>query len=112
MREALSDLIEVFGFQARAFESSESFLAAWTLGSFACLVTDLNLSGESGVQLRQRLQVLEPSLPVIIISAQDDPGARALALSCGAIAYLTKPINAQVLLGHLTLALGRATPPA
>jgi len=107
MREAFSDLIEVFGFQVQAFDSSESFLAARKPGLFACLVTDLNLSGESGVQLRQRLTALEPGLPVIIISARDDPGARALALSCGAFAYLTKPINDWVLLQHLMLALGQ-----
>jgi len=112
MREALSDLIEVFGFRVQAFDSSESFLAVRTPGAYTCLVTDLNLSGESGVQLRQRLTALEPSLPVIIISAQDDPGARTVALSCGAFAYLTKPINDRVLLQHLTLALGQRTSPA
>ena len=112
MRDALADLIEVFGFEARAFGSSESFLAAHAPGLFGCLITDLNLPGESGLQLRQRLRALEPSLPVIIISAQANPAASALALSCGAFAYLTKPINDQVLLQHLTLALGQATPRA
>jgi len=111
MRDALADLIEVFGFEARAFDSSESFLAAHTPGLFGCLITDLNLLGESGLQLRQRLQTLEPLLPVIIISAQANPVARALALAGGALAYLTKPINDQVLLQHLTHALGPATRP-
>src|SRR5262245_478071 len=106
MRDALADLIEVFGFEAQTFDSSESFLAAHASGLFGCLITDLNLLGESGLQLRQRLHVLEPQLPVIIISAQASPASRALALGCGALAYLTKPINDQVLLQHLTLALG------
>jgi two-component system, LuxR family, response regulator FixJ len=108
MRDALADLIEVFGFEARAFDSSESFLAAHAPGLFGCLVTDLNLAGESGLQLQQRLLALEPSLPVIVISAQASPDARALALDCGALAYLTKPINDQVLLRHLVQALGPA----
>jgi FixJ family two-component response regulator len=107
MRDALADLIEVFGFEAHAFDSSESFLVAHAPGRFGCLISDLNLPGESGVQLRRRLHTLEPSLPVIIISAQASPAARALALGCGALAYLTKPINDQLLLQHLTLALGR-----
>jgi FixJ family two-component response regulator len=110
MRDALTDLIEVFGFEARAFDSSESFLTAHAPGLFGCLITDLNLLGESGLQLRRRLHALDPSLPVIIISAQTNPGARVLALACGALAYLTKPVNDQVLLHHLNLAL--ATPPA
>jgi FixJ family two-component response regulator len=112
LREALADLIEVFGYQAAAFGSGESFLAAHAPGRFGCLITDLNLMGESGVQLRQRLETVEPSLPVIIISAQTDAAARARALRAGAHAYLTKPIKDQVLLRHLISALGRAAPQA
>jgi FixJ family two-component response regulator len=112
MREALADLVEVFGFERRAFDSSEDFLAAHVPGLFGCLITDLNLRGEDGLELQQRLKVLEPPLPVIIISAQTDSYARERALRSGALAYLTKPINDQVLLGHLMSALGRATPPA
>lgn len=112
MREALVDLMEVFGFAARAFDSGETFLRAHAPGRFGCLITDLNLNGESGLQVQQRLRAVEPSLPVIVISAQADSSARALALASGALAYLTKPINDQVLLAHLTQALGRTTPSA
>ena len=112
MREALADLIEVLGFETRAFDSSESFLSAHAAGLFGCLVTDLNLPGESGLQLQRRLQVIEPRLPVIIVSAQVNPVACDLALTAGAAAYLTKPINDQLLLQHLTLALGRTLPRA
>ena len=107
MREALSELIEVFDFACMAFDGSESFLAAHARGRFAGLVTDLNLLGESGLQLQQRLRTLDPGLPVIIISAQTDPATRARVLASGALAYLTKPINDKVLLRHLTAALGR-----
>lgn len=111
VREALSDLLEVFDFECRAFDGSESFLAAHVPGVFSCLVTDLNLLGASGLQLLERLRVLEPGLPVIVISAQWDPALRAQALRSGAIAYLTKPLNDQVLLRHLVAALGRGAPP-
>lgn len=110
MRESLADLIEVWGFEAQTFDSSESFLALHVPGRFGCLITDLNLVGESGLQLRQRLQALEPSLPVIMISAQADSAARAMALACGSLAYLTKPINHQLLYEHLVQALGPKTP--
>jgi FixJ family two-component response regulator len=108
MREALVELVESFGFQGRAYASGESFLAAHAPGLFSCLVTDLNLLGESGLRLQQRLDALEPSLPVIIVSAEADPAVRAQALRSGALAYLTKPVNEQVLLRHLISALGRA----
>jgi len=111
MREALSELIEVFDFACLTFDGSESFLAAHAPGRFAGLVTDLNLLGESGLQLQQRLKTLDPALPVIIISAQTDLATRTRALASGALAYLTKPINDQVLLRHLNAALaqGRGT---
>jgi len=111
MREALAELIEVFDFACLTFDGSESFLAAHAPGRFAGLVTDLNLLGESGLQLQQRLKTLDPALPVIIISAQADLATRTRALASGAMAYLTKPINDQVLLGRLNAALawGRET---
>lgn len=107
MREALSELIEVFGFECLMFDGSESFLAAHEQGRFAGLITDLNLLGESGLQLQQRLKVLERALPVIVISAQTDTQTRMRALVSGVIAYLTKPINDTVLLQQLNLALDR-----
>lgn len=107
MREALSELIEVFDFACLTFDGGESFMAAYAPGRFAGLVTDLNLAGESGLQLQQRMKALDPPLPVIIISAQTDPATRARVLASGALAYLTKPINDQVLLRHLNAALGK-----
>jgi FixJ family two-component response regulator len=109
MRDALADLIEVFGFEPRPFDGSESFLAAHSPGLFNCLITDLNLAGDSGFRLQQRLHLLEPSLPIIIISAQENPATRELALAGGALAYITKPIDDQVLLQHVTLAVERTT---
>lgn len=110
VRDALADLIEVLGFDCRSFQDGESFLAAHAPGLFSCLVTDLNLPGASGLQLQQRLQSREPSLPVIVISAQTNPASRDQALRLGAVAYLAKPIRDDVLLKHLTAALGRGPP--
>lgn len=106
VRDALADLIEVFGFECRSFDGCESFLAAHAPGVFSCVITDLNLLGASGLQLQQRLRTLEPSLPVIVISAQAEAARRDQALRLGARAYLIKPINDDVLLRHLTAALG------
>ena len=111
VRDALADLIEVFDFECRAYDGSESFLADHAPGRFSCLVTDLNLAGASGLQLMERLKGLEPALPVILISAQTDASVRVQALRAGALAYLTKPINDQVLFRHLMLAIARGRPP-
>jgi two-component system response regulator FixJ len=116
LRQALAELLEVFGYTCLTFDGAESFLADHAPGRFAGVVTDLNLLGESGLQLQGRLRLIEPALPVIVISAQTDPATRARVLASGAVAYLTKPINDQVLLRHLVAALSRGavlpSPPA
>jgi FixJ family two-component response regulator len=101
MRDAIAELIEVFDFDCETFEGSEGFLAAYRPARFVALITDLNLLGESGLQLQQRLATIDPNLPVIIISAQSDPVTRARALRSGAVAYLTKPLDDRLLLSHL-----------
>jgi two-component system response regulator FixJ len=106
MREALSELLEVYDFACETFDGSESFMAAYRPGRFRGLITDLNLQGASGLQLLRRIKILDPALPVIIISAQTDPSVRSQTLTSGALAYLTKPIADQVLLRHLNAALG------
>ncbi|GGL26339.1 response regulator transcription factor [Caulobacter rhizosphaerae] len=107
MREALAELLEVFDFDCRTYEGSESFWADHAPGRFAGLITDLNLVGESGLQLQQRLRLLDPALPVIIITAQSDPATRARVMASGPMACLTKPIDAQALRRHLDDALAR-----
>jgi FixJ family two-component response regulator len=113
LRQALAELLEVFGYDSQTFDGAERFMADHAPGRFAGVVTDLNLMGASGLQLQTRLRLIEPDLPVIVISAQSDPATRARVLASGAAAYLTKPINDQVLLRHLIAALSRrsASPP-
>lgn len=105
MREALAELIEVFDFDCLTFDGSESFMEAYKPMRFAALITDLNLVGESGLQLQRRLSRIDPAFPVIIISAQADAATRARALSSGALAYLTKPLDDRLLLKHLETVL-------
>ncbi|WP_165187488.1 response regulator transcription factor [Caulobacter soli] len=111
LRQALAELLEVFGYDCQTFDGAESFMAAHGPGRFTAVVTDLNLMGESGLALQRRLRLSEPTLPVIVISAQSDTATRARVLDSGAVAYLTKPINDQVLLRHLVAALSRSDAP-
>lgn len=108
VRQALSELLEVSGWRCLTFADAPAFLAAHAPGRFAAVVTDLNLPGQSGLQLQQHLRGVEPALPVIVISAHSEAGIRARCLASGAIAYLTKPIRDEMLLVHLAAAAGRA----
>jgi FixJ family two-component response regulator len=107
VRQALSELLEVSGWRCLTFSNAPAFIAAHAPGRYAAVVTDLNLPGQSGLQLQHHLRCVEPSLPVIVISAQSDPGVRARCLASGAVAYLTKPIGDEMLLVHLAAAAGR-----
>ncbi|WP_166648404.1 response regulator transcription factor [Phyllobacterium brassicacearum] len=107
IRDALAELLEVFDFKCRVFERPESFLAAHAQGRFDCLITDLNMKSITGLQLQQTLAALDPGLPMIFISAQSDSEARSKALRSGAVAFLSKPIDDDVLYRHIISALNR-----
>jgi FixJ family two-component response regulator len=98
VREALCDLLEVVGVATCGFSDAEVFLAAHSPGAFAGLITDVEMPGMSGLELQRRLSVLEPGLPVVVVSAAADPNVRLQALESGARAYLAKPMEHDLLL--------------
>ena len=108
MREALSELLEVFSLSSRVFDRAESFLAEFSPERFDCLITDLHLPGISGLDLQQRLKTQGSPIPVIVITSSLDPLHRIRAIQEGAFAYLTKPFSDKVLIGHVTTALDRS----
>jgi two-component system response regulator FixJ len=108
VREALSDLLVVMDVACRTFDRAEAFMAEYVPGHFDCLITDVAMPGMSGLELQERLRELDSSMPVIIITADASRATRVRALSGGAHACLTKPVNDEVLFRHLQSALNRA----
>jgi two-component system, LuxR family, response regulator FixJ len=104
LRQALAELCEVFDFGSEVFDCAESFIAAHVTGRFDCVMTDLNMPGMSGLALVERLGTIDPALPVIVMSAQTGSDVGARALRSGALAFLSKPIDDQVLHRHLIAA--------
>jgi two-component system response regulator FixJ len=107
MREALSDLLEVAGFSARAFDGADAFLAEYGATPFDLLVTDIRMPGIDGIELQARLRALGSSLPVIFVTSASDAATQGRAQEGGAFAYLTKPISDEYLLSQIHAALGR-----
>jgi FixJ family two-component response regulator len=68
---------------------------------------DINLDGESGIDVRRKLTATWPSIPVIFITGNDNDGARSAAMEAGCIAYLTKPFSANSLLDAIEKASAR-----
>jgi FixJ family two-component response regulator len=83
-------------------------MAEYVPNQFDCLITDVSMPGQSGVELQERLRELGSSIPVVIITADTSPATRARAMSGGALACLTKPVNDNVLLHHLQSVLNDA----
>ena len=80
------------------FSSAEEFQNHDDFDAACCVVLDINLNTESGIELRHRLKAAGISLPVIYITANDNPAVRMAAMESGCIAYLTKPFPAKSLI--------------
>ena len=83
------------------FSSAEAFKNQVDFKDACCVVFDINLEDGSGIDLRHRLKADGHSVPVIYITASDNPTVRTAALASGCIAFLTKPFTAQSLIEPL-----------
>jgi len=101
VREALCELLAAMDIRCREFDRAEAFLMNYRAGAFDCLLTDVRMPGMSGLELQDRLRAIQASVPVIFVSADTSSVTQARAISGGAVAYLIKPINAEVLYRHL-----------
>ena len=106
MREALVGLVRSLGYEVRDFASAEDFLASNELDRFACAITDIQMPGMSGFELKRELSTRHDSLPVIMITARAEPGIEEKAMSSGATCFLRKPFEAEMLANCLQRVLG------
>ena len=104
-------LIQSFGFQAAAFESAESLLKAGQLQKTSCLIVDVQMPNMNGLQLQRHLAASGYKIPIIFITAYDSKESRQQAMQAGAVAFLSKPFNDELLLETIraTLLDGEST---
>jgi FixJ family two-component response regulator len=107
VRESLPDLITEFGFEPRAFSSSEEFLASDCVGAAQCLILDVAMPGMAGLDLQKELNSRGVRVPIIFISARKDEVVRARAMEQGAAEFLLKPFSDTSLLAALNRVLKR-----
>jgi FixJ family two-component response regulator len=96
--EALCDLFDSVGIDARCFSSAEEFSAAWTPSMAGCLVLDVRLPGKSGMELQAQLSESGVQIPIILMTAHGDIPMVRKALKAGAVEFLTKPFQDEELL--------------
>ncbi|WP_380872075.1 response regulator [Sphingomonas sp. DBB INV C78] len=105
IRDALSDLLMLEGFDCRSFEGASAFLAEIGRTPFDCLITDMRMPGMSGLELLEHLHDRGADLPAIVLTSVVDEHSRARSLALGARAWLGKPVADKVLLNELRLAI-------
>jgi FixJ family two-component response regulator len=105
MRDALVGLFRSLGYDARGFASAEDFLACEDLKRFSCAITDIQMPGMNGFELKQVLDERH-TLPVIMITARSEPDLKEKAMSVGAACFLRKPFDTEKLVDCLEKAIG------
>ena len=105
MRSALEGLLKEARFTARTFASAEEFLRSGERPDAACLIADIRMPGMSGLDLQARLNVEGIKIPTIFITAHGDARMRMQALRAGAVEFLTKPFDDEVLVDSVRAAL-------
>jgi FixJ family two-component response regulator len=105
---SVRDLVESGGFEARCFGTANAFLESDVHFSAACLIVDVRMPRMSGLDLQARLKQEECNVPIIFITAYDDNAEiHAQAMEQGAVGFLEKPFNHQLLLKILRRTLNR-----
>ena len=105
MRKALRRLLAAHGFRVEAYEQGKDFLAALPSHPADCLVLDLHMPEVNGFDVLAAFESQHAVTPVVVITGHDEPGTAARALSLGASAYLTKPVDELALLSAIKSAI-------
>ncbi|KDR34454.1 response regulator receiver protein [Caballeronia grimmiae] len=96
VRAATSSLLRSLGWEVHLYPSAESFLESGHFDQVACIISDVQMPGMTGLQLQQRLRELGLALPIIFITAFASDAVRRQALDGGALCFLGKPVDGAV----------------
>ena len=105
VQSALRDLMESAGLSARSFGSAEEFLESDQRNQTACLIADIRMPGMSGLELQAKLEADGSRIPIIFITAHGDAKMKMQAMKAGAVEFLSKPFDNEVLLEKVRPAL-------
>ena len=107
VRSAMRRLLASHGFLVRGHASAEEFLEAHDPHAYGCILLDLSMPGLDGLALQEKLVDANAILPIIFLTACGDVSSCASAMRMGAVDYLTKPVDEELLLRTIAFALLR-----
>ena len=105
MRNSLRWLIESVGRTVETYESARAFLEIHYPGRSGCLLLDVRMPGMSGLELQSQLESHDIRLPVIILTGHGDVGMAVKAMKAGALDFIEKPFDDELLLAAIEKAL-------
>ncbi len=105
IRETMRDMLEMNGYRTEIFTDGASFLNTQSPDQSGCLLVDARMPGLGGLDLIERMAELQPSLPVIMMTAYGDIGMAVTAMKAGALDFLQKPVRQDELLDCIERAL-------
>src|SRR5262252_3691316 len=108
VRESLELLLQNEGWQPKTFASAQEFLDCPRAVVPSCLVLDVSLPGLDGLELQKRLAVERTDMPIIFITGYGDVPKSVQAMKRGAVEFLTKPFNDEILLTAIRQALDKS----
>jgi FixJ family two-component response regulator len=108
VRESLELLLDNEGWQPKTFASAQEFLGSPRAVVPSCLLLDISLPGLNGLELQKRVAAERTDMPIIFITGYGDIQKTVQAMKAGAVEFLTKPFNEDVLLSAIRQALERS----
>jgi FixJ family two-component response regulator len=107
VRRSFQRLLRAHGFDVQTFASAEEFLArVGDEPAPACLIVDMRMPGKTGLDLIDTLNTVGVTLPVILITGHGDETMAIQARRAGAVEFLTKPVESDILLHAIARAVG------
>ncbi|MGE0603808.1 MAG: response regulator transcription factor [Xanthobacteraceae bacterium] len=107
VRNALGEMLSVFGFRTEGFESADRFLEKLDSSRPACIVADVRMPGTDGIELVRQLGKRGSSLPVVLISGHADIPMAVAAIKAGAEEFIEKPVDDTQLVAAINRGLAR-----
>src|SRR5215467_2723667 len=108
VRQSIEFLLRTAGVTARTYDSASTFLNALPTIDPGCIITDVRMPGISGIDLLRRLGEMRIKMPVIVITGHGDVPLAVEAMKIGAVDFLEKPFDDELLLGSVRSALNRS----
>jgi FixJ family two-component response regulator len=102
--DGIRELVQSFGYRTATFSSAEHFLQSSVITETTCLITDLQMPGQNGLELQEAIRSQGYYTPVILITAHPNEQQRKRALDNGAVGFLGKPFDEGSLISCITTA--------